>query len=263
MERKKPNNNQFDTAPVLMALKPYADEIGPYTTYCVTKTAGEILYLPGNPAQHLFAVLQGRIHIQNFNTNGDVYPINTATARPYSSLFGIESIIKRLNGRSPQEIVYDHQAVPFSDSILALFDARAIVDIIQREMQKKSKVQNPFFIYFIEEMRRAELERTKLAQGFANDSLMQRIVTMLIDLQATYGDHIQIKHEDIAGWAASRRESVSALMVNLSTTGIVEQGVGHITICDMERLKKIQQEMVKVSNFKRRHQRGRVSPPLE
>lgn len=247
MEKKRPAiipKEEFSSDPLFQVLGTNSEVLS-YTTIFRAEKSGEgLLYLTEDCAPYVYSVLRGRVHVENVNIDGTIGPVYRAFPGKTTSLFGVESVLKRLGKKPDEEVVYDHQAVLFSDSVLARIDARIVSD----QLKKTHRDSNSHLpLYFLESLLHIERQIHTITYEAECHSTTQKIATLLLDLYHQYGEHISVQHKDIARWCASTRETITHLMNDLKLQGIIQQHLKSITLCDTEKLEAIISENKKKS----------------
>lgn len=186
------------------------------------------VYLPGDPANSLMLLIQGRIvlgHASEFGKRSWLMFIDPG------QLFGEQALLGW-----PRR---DQIAESFEPSqVLAIQSANA-----QRVMSKSSRFATAM-VHVVGE-RLVRTSRRWSTQFYW--STRERIIHVLLDLSEQYGvysdqgTHLQldISHDDLAGFVGSTRESVSVELGKLRSAGLISTARRKVVLRDVRHLAKL------------------------
>lgn len=191
-------------------------------------TAGSPIYLPSDLADGVLLLTEGRVRICNTSEEGKRAIL--AYIDP-GELFGELSLLG--------DVVRDELAEAVERSQVILMPR----DEIQRVMQDNARLT--LGITKLVGLRRQRIERRLKSLLFR--SVGQRLADLLLELAERYGKEtatgvvidLRLSHQEMASAIGSTRESVTLLLGEWTTAGIVAKQRNRVTILSLERLRRL------------------------
>lgn len=183
---------------------------------------GERIYLPDDAADSVLLVVEGRIKICNTTQEGKESILNFVDA---GELFGETSIL----GDSQHADI----AETIEKSTIVMIPRAAMVPILRKYPSVVFGVTKLFGL------RRQRIERR--LRNLLFKSNRQRIIHLLIELTEKYGQQsengislkIRLSHQEIASLIGSTRETVTVVLGQLKSEGLIDIARRRILIHDL------------------------------
>jgi CRP/FNR family transcriptional regulator, cyclic AMP receptor protein len=192
----------------------------------ISLTRGKQLYKTNEPANDVMLLSQGYGRLCMEQEDGRRLTVGLVAP---GDLFGEEALLDEPKRESAFEAVLDSQ-----------------VEIITREDFTRLVHENPALMWSIT----AHLAQRLLTQQhhmvrLAFEPLEQRLAWILLELATAAGTiessapSITIYHKDLAALLGVWRETITAMLNRWSSDGLIEQQARHITLKDLQRLRKL------------------------
>ena len=180
---------------------------------------GETIFRAGDPADGVYIVREGRVHLMKFLESGQVSTTCVmTTGEPLCCLPALD--------RKP----YPVDAVAATDTVVVRIPTSAFHELLQH---------NPKFLeaslcIFCDRLRQVE---HKSCLSF--DSVEQRLAQALLTLSKKFGTTIPLTKHELAELANTTVETTIRILSQLKKRGIVTSTRGSTTIAKLEQLKQL------------------------
>jgi CRP/FNR family transcriptional regulator len=180
---------------------------------------GETIFRAGDPAQAVFRVKEGRVHLMSFLEGGQVSTTCVMTqGEPFCCLPALD--------RKP----YPVDAIAAADSVAVQIPTEAFQNLLKK---------NPGFLQdalclFCDRLRQVETRSCMIY-----DSVERRLAAALLSLSKKFGATIPLTRSELAEMASTTVESAIRSLSRLKGQGIIASSRGSLTILKAERLKEL------------------------
>lgn len=180
---------------------------------------GETVFRAGDPAQAVFLVKEGRVHLMSFLEGGQVSTTCVMTqGEPFCCLPALD--------RKP----YPVDAIAAVNSVVVQIPTEAF----QSLLKKNPSFMQDALCLFCDRLRQVE---TKSCMIY--DSVERRLAGVLVSLSQKFGTTIPLTRNELAEMASTTVESAIRALSRLKGQGIVASSRGSLTLLDPKRLKEL------------------------
>lgn len=188
----------------------------------------EIIYLPGQPGQHIYLLKKGVVKISRMTPEGR--ELTLALLRP-GEIFGELEALGEKGGGS--------QAEAHSDVMICILNRKDLIGLMQ------SKPELGIRLSKIIGFRRQVVENRM--ENLIFRSVPQRLSSLFIELKDDFGEeqngkwkiNIPLTHEDVANLIGAARATVSEAITEFKNGGLIETSGKYFFIRDIDSLKSI------------------------
>ena len=182
----------------------------------------QILYYEGDEASGLYLLLDGCIKTFKIADNGHELLLGLSTPDDYIGLYSL------LSSES-----YSETAEAVTDSIVCLLPREMVFDMINHYPDINRQ--------FIHMMASNIREKDNQLLLMAYNSVRKRLSQVLLRLSTPLSNPLlfKISREELAGMAGIASETVSRILTDFKSEGLIERVGTHIRIIDHARLKKM------------------------
>ncbi len=180
--------------------------------------AGEYVFWEGDPSEHFYVVLAGRVKIVKQSSAGREFII---------AFFG------------PGEIFGEaaaFQGRPYPASAQAAVDSR-VISIKKRDFISFLAAHPEVALGMITMLSQRLREAQARMKDLAGERVEQRIATVLVLLSGKLGQELPFTRQEIAAMAGTTTETAIRTLAQLKERGIVTSGRGKVIIVDGTRLR--------------------------
>jgi CRP/FNR family transcriptional regulator len=180
---------------------------------------GETIFREGDPAEAVYVVKSGRVHLMKFLESGQATTTCVMTSgEPFCCLPALD--------RKP----YPVDAVAAVESTVVRIPTSAFHELLG---------QNPSFLQdtlclFCDRLRQVEHKSCSL-----QDSVERRLATTLLDLSKKFGAEIPLTKHEIAEMASTTVETTIRILSHLAKEGIIGSSRGATTIKKPDQLSRL------------------------
>ncbi len=176
---------------------------------------GDTLFLPQQPASHIYIVREGVVGLFKIGENGDQ---NIVAVLPAGALFGLTALANLLGGGTPEHLYHARALTP------------ATVCKIRREAVRQAIQAHPgataqLLSLAVERIR--DLQR--LTAYPTRQQVDKRLLALLLMLQEKLGDpspqgvriRARLSHEDLAQMISTTRPTITRLLLRFVREGLL------------------------------------------
>lgn len=187
----------------------------------------EIIYLPGQPGQHIYLLKKGVVKISRLTPEGR--ELTLALLKP-GEIFGELEVLGEKGGST--------QAEAHSDVMICILNRNDLIGLM------RSKPELGIRLSKIIGFRRQIIENRM--ENLIFRSVPQRLSSLFIELKDDFGEeqngklkiNIPLTHEDVANLIGAARATVSETLTEFKNNGLIETSGKYFFIRDMESLKR-------------------------
>lgn len=178
---------------------------------------GETIFREGEPAESLFIVKTGRVHLMNFLDSGQA--TTTCVLAPGESFCCLPALDQQ---------PYPADAVAAVDSVVVRIPTKTFHEFMQ---------QNPQFLqdslcHFCSRLREVEHKSCTM-----HESVERRLAQALLSLSQKFGNTIPLTKHEIAEMASTTVETTIRVLSQFKKDGIIKSSRGSTTIAKPEKLR--------------------------
>ena len=180
---------------------------------------GETLFRQGDPADAVFLVKEGRVHLMKFLEGGQAS--TTCVMTPGETFCCLPALDRR---------PYPVDAIAAVDSVVL----RIPTSVFHELLHENSSFLQASLCFFCDRLRQVE------ARGCAiHDSVERRLASELLTLSKKFGPTIPLTKHELAELANTTVETTIRVLSQLKRQGILKSSRGSTTILKPERLKTL------------------------
>jgi CRP/FNR family transcriptional regulator, polysaccharide utilization system transcription regulator len=180
---------------------------------------GEVVFSEGEPAEALYVVVRGCVHIVKRTPQGGAVTVVTLTM--HEGLCGVSSL--------------DHSAYTAGAIAATATEVIAIPTSMMHDLLEAHPAFAREVLYICCARIRQISETLSLAQG----PVQQRVAASLLRLRSVFGDVVPVTHHELSQMSGTRLETSIRTMAEWKRLGYVHTARGKITIAHPEYLQAI------------------------